>query len=267
MTQSKRARRARAAAAAVSGTAALLLAGTAATACPSLAGTIGGIATHGGCGPLNCPPVDCATTDSTRGGGNSATMGSNDRGGPPFDISMVDFTFLPNTPVIKPNTLVRWTNNSPFFQHTSTRTGTWDSGVMNPQDNFDRTFGAADAGLAFDYVCSLHFGMEGIVNVAHFGDANLDERVNLTDFNILAANFGQSGRVWEQGDFNEDGTVNLNDFNLLAANFGREIQPAPPGTTIAFDFGGAGAFVPEPVGAVSLLALLPSILRRRRIAS
>ena len=267
MVESNRGRRAGAAtvtaAAAVSGTALLLLASPPATACPALTGTVGSVAVHGGCGPLDCPPVDCAPTNPTRGGGNHATMGTTDRGTAPFEIAAVDFTFLPNAPVIKPNTVVRWTNNSMFFPHTSTRTPTWDSGVFNPGQFFDRNFGAADAGLSWDYVCTLHPGMEGFVDVAHFGDANLDGAVNLTDFNALAANFGQSGRTWEQGDFSEDGTVNLVDFNLLAANFGKQIQPAPPGSTITFDFGG-GALVPEPIGATSLLALLPALLARRR---
>ena len=40
------------------------------------------------------------------------------------------------------------------------------------------------------------------------------------DFGILAANFGQSGKVWDQGDFAYTGTVNSVDFGLLAANFG-----------------------------------------------
>jgi len=44
--------------------------------------------------------------------------------------------------------------------------------------------------------------------------------VNLSDFNTLAANFGQRPRTFSQGDFNYDGTVNLSDFNLLAARFG-----------------------------------------------
>ena len=173
-------------------------------------------------------------------------------------IAAVDFTFLPNEPIIKPNTVVRWTNNSPFFQHTSTRTGTWDSGVFDPGQFFDRNFPAAEAGLSFDYVCTLHFGMEGFVNVTNFGDANLDGLVNLSDFNVLAANFGQTNRTWEQGDFNEDGTVNLNDFNLLAANFGREIEPAS--LTINIDFGAA---VPEPMGAAGML-LLPALSMRAR---
>ena len=61
------------------------------------------------------------------------------------------------------------------------------------------------------------------VHVPLPGDANGDDRVNLADFNILAANFGQSGRGVHTGDFNFDGVVNLGDFNLLAARFGQQL--------------------------------------------
>ena len=53
------------------------------------------------------------------------------------------------------------------------------------------------------------------------GDADLNGTVNLSDFNRLAANFGQSSRRWSRGDFDYNGNVNLSDFNRLAANFGR----------------------------------------------
>ena len=53
------------------------------------------------------------------------------------------------------------------------------------------------------------------------GDANGDGAVNLGDFNILAANFGQSPRDFTQGDFDYSGTVNLADFNILASRFGQ----------------------------------------------
>jgi hypothetical protein len=56
------------------------------------------------------------------------------------------------------------------------------------------------------------------------GDANHDGRVNLADFNLLAANFGQSPRDFTQGDFTYDGTVNLSDFNVLAGRFGGVVQ-------------------------------------------
>ena len=60
------------------------------------------------------------------------------------------------------------------------------------------------------------------------GDANHDGRVNLDDFNVLAASFGQSNRIFSQGDFNYDGTVNLDDFNVLASRFGTTLS-APSG--------------------------------------
>jgi photosystem II stability/assembly factor-like uncharacterized protein len=69
------------------------------------------------------------------------------------------------------------------------------------------------------------------------GDANGDGRVNLDDFNILAANFGGSPRDFTQGDFNYDNVVNLDDFNLLAARFGQVVAPA---TDVQFGTGDLG---------------------------
>jgi hypothetical protein len=52
------------------------------------------------------------------------------------------------------------------------------------------------------------------------GDANLDGKVNGTDFTILATNFNQSVTDgWDKGDFNYDGKVNGSDFLALATNF------------------------------------------------
>ncbi len=57
------------------------------------------------------------------------------------------------------------------------------------------------------------------------GDASRDGRVTLPDFNILAANFGQSGTDFTRGDFTYDGQTDLGDFNLLAARFGIALPP------------------------------------------
>ena len=83
------------------------------------------------------------------------------------------------------------------------------------------------------------------------GDANLDGSVNLIDFNKLAANFGQAGRLWFEGDFNYDGLVNLSDFNLLAGNFGQTLAP--------IDWSN----VPETAGLFGVFPLSWMVLKRR----
>ena len=97
------------------------------------------------------------------------------------------------------------------------------------------------------------------------GDANKDGLVNLADFNILAANFGDTGATWTEADFNGDGTVNLSDFNVLAGNFG---QAGVAGGPAPQAWATLSAAVPEPgsVGAIITLGATVLTLRRRRAA-
>ncbi len=95
--------------------------------------------------------------------------------------------------------------------------------------------------------------------VAIGGDANLDDTVNLSDFNILASNFGQSDRDWQSADFNRDGLVNLSDFNILASNFG--FTAAASGPTPE-DWQALASVVPEP--GMGMLSLLPVICLKWR---
>ena len=59
-----------------------------------------------------------------------------------------------------------------------------------------------------------------LIKFTFYGDANLDGSTNLNDFNVLAGNFGQTGRRWVRGDNDYNLTINLADFNRLAAGFG-----------------------------------------------
>ena len=70
------------------------------------------------------------------------------------------------------------------------------------------------------------------------GDANRDQAVDTTDFNILAANFSQSGKNFGDGDFNYDGSVDTTDLNILAANFSKSL-PASPAAAAAAPSSGA----------------------------
>jgi ELWxxDGT repeat protein len=64
------------------------------------------------------------------------------------------------------------------------------------------------------------------------GDANRDRKVNTEDFNILAANFGESIRTFYQGDFTYDSSVTSADFNVLVSQYGKTV-PAPAASGIA----------------------------------
>jgi hypothetical protein len=85
-----------------------------------------------------------------------------------------------------------------------------------------------------------------LVRLTLSGDANLDGKVDLTDFTFLASNFNGTGRIWPHGDFNYDGKVDLTDFTLLTSNFNQSL--AAPGA----DAAAIGAVVPEPTPALTL---------------
>ena len=97
------------------------------------------------------------------------------------------------------------------------------------------------------------------VGYTYFGDANVDGKVDTSDFMALAQHFGMTSAIWSQGDFNYDGVVNALDFNYIATNFGAAPIPAPPalGTPVL------GSLVPEPT-SFGLLALAATALASRR---
>ena len=143
------------------------------------------------------------------------------------------------------------------------------------------TSAATGTKYGIGYADGADGGISGIssgqleVKYTLYGDANLDGSVNSIDFGDMAANFGKSGKVWDQGDFNYDGTVNSIDFGLLAGNFGKSVGGNADVTSA--DWAALDAFaaanglmadVPEP--ATTALLLVPAItlaVRRRRRSS
>ncbi len=143
--------------------------------------------------------------------------------------------------------------------------GAWiDSGITSADaDASQFAIGHAEASDLFTSFPVVFLGQEidsttTIARFTRYGDADLDQVVNLNDFNRLAANFGLNG-FWDDGDFNYDFMVNLSDFNLLAGNFG--LSASSDGPTPQ-DWANLAAAVPEP-GTITLLALGAVGLMRR----
>ena len=120
--------------------------------------------------------------------------------------------------------------------------------------------------------------INGSLFVTFYGDANMDARVDGTDFALLAANFGKTQTHWEVGDFNKDSRVDGSDFALLASNFGRSASSPSPTAASAVEAAMLSAFadahgidvaspaVPEPGAAAGFAAAAALLtLSRRRL--
>ena len=106
--------------------------------------------------------------------------------------------------------------------------GAWNgSGIISSTAQSNPSYGlgyadSADAGNP----ANLPSGQIEILYTL-LGDANLDGKVNGTDFNLMASNFNQAvTNGWDRGDFNYDGAVNGSDFVLMANNFNQAAQIA-----------------------------------------
>ena len=65
-------------------------------------------------------------------------------------------------------------------------------------------------------------------------DATRDRLVDTQDFNILAANFGETRKIFSEGDFNNDSTVASDDFNILVSQFGTRLtMPMSPPNSLS----------------------------------
>ena len=103
-----------------------------------------------------------ATTEEPAGGGGDEGGGGGGGGGG-TEVSMEGIAFVPAEVTVSVGGTVTWTNNdSVAHDVTADSFSSGEPGGMAPGDTFEHTF--EEAGN-FDYVCTVHPGMEGTVTV------------------------------------------------------------------------------------------------------
>jgi plastocyanin len=107
-----------------------------------------------------------ATTEQPAGGGeeNGGSGGGDDGGGSGgAQVSMEGIAFNPAEVSVPVGGTVTWTNNDDVGHDvTGDDFSSGDPGGMSSGDTFEQTF---DEAGTFDYVCTVHPGMEGTVQV------------------------------------------------------------------------------------------------------
>jgi len=94
--------------------------------------------------------------------GLPATLANAWTGPTQVQVTMADFYFAPPSITVAPGTTVVWVNRGPS-QHTSTSdSGAWDSGALNPGGSFPIRF---DTAGTFTYHCAIHPQMVGRIVV------------------------------------------------------------------------------------------------------
>lgn len=122
--------------------------------------------------------------------------------------------------------------------------------LLSPHENFERTAESFNGSADSAPLLTIDFDP---TKLTLFGDFNADGKVDIADFQILAANFHKTDATSAEGDFNFDGRIDLHDF----AGFRQAFESAAAG---------AAASVPEPSSMMLGLIALVGFVQRFRVA-
>jgi plastocyanin len=116
------------------------------------------------CLALGLVVAGCGDDDDENGGGDAATTEQPaEEGGGGAEVSMEGIQFEPAEVTIAVGDTVTWTHNdTPGHDVTGDDFKSGAAGALQNGDTFEHTF---DTAGSFDYVCTVHPGMEGTVKV------------------------------------------------------------------------------------------------------
>ena len=82
-------------------------------------------------------------------------------------VTIRQFAFSPTPLVIAVGDTVTWTNQDGVAHTTNSITGGWASSPLSTGDSFSFTFTSAGS---FNYICTIHNGMQGTIIVTQHGN-------------------------------------------------------------------------------------------------
>jgi hypothetical protein len=113
-----------------------------------------------------------------------------------------------------------------------------------------------------------------LVKYSYYGDANLDGKVDASDYTLIDNGYLQFKTGWANGDFNYDSVVNASDYTLIDNAFNTQgatlaSRIGDQSVNVTAEIANAALSVPEPnmFATVTATALLALRVRRHRCGS
>ncbi len=147
--------------------------------------------------------------------------------------------------------------------------------ILNSTPNGTQIYGSGTTLGSFDGD-NPPAGSDILVKYTYFGDANLDGKVDGSDYSLIDAGYASmktSGKLtgWYNGDFNYDGVIDGSDYALIDNAFNNQGAAAVSSALVATSTAQAGtaqtagpSAVPEPASLGLLAAAVGLGARRRR---
>src|SRR5204863_2839268 len=120
--------------------------------------------------------------------------------------------------------------------------GAWTgNGIVTDQASGNRTtLAVAEASQVLGSSGGL-FGTESVdgttvlVKYTYGGDANLDGKIDISDYGRIDFNIPLGVNGWYNGDYNYDGKIDMSDYGIIDFNIGIQGPPIPsaPGNETA----------------------------------
>ena len=143
--------------------------------------------------------------------------------------------------------------------------------IANTADGTNPLYGSGTAAGLFDGANPA--ATDVLVKYTYYGDANLDGKVDASDYSRIDSNFATGGTLtgWYNGDFNYDGVVNGSDYTLIDNAFNRQgahltAELAASTAEIAGGISGSSS-VPEPTTLGLMTIAIAGLLGRRKRAN